>query len=134
MLTKAQFALLMTKWQIAEEKIERANELVYQMFGGSVDEITNELEELVCDVMRVAMDDKQEWIPYFAFERGFDLSQPCVYEADGAVTPTETWVDVYRLIVESHDPEDQELDWDDHETDWSDDDDADWDEDGGLHV
>lgn len=128
MLTKSQFALLMTKWQIAEEKIERANQLVYEMFGGSVDEITNELEELVCDVMRVAMDDKQEWIPYFAFERGFDLSKPCVYEEDGTTIPTETWVDVYNLIADSRGPEDDDPDC------GNGDDDDEWDDDGGAYV
>lgn len=134
MLTKQQFALLMTKWQIAEEQIERANAIIYDVLGGSVDGIVNEMEDLVCSVMMAAMDDRCEWIPYFAYERCFDLSEPCAFEEDGTPIPTETWVDVYKLITESREPDDQELDWDDHESDWSDDDDADWDDDGGTHV
>lgn len=117
MLSKEKFALLMTKWELVEKELLWKDDMFHKICGGCLLEVIEGLESLLCETMIAAMNDANEWIPYFVYEREFNLSEPCVYDGEDCQTviPTETWVDVYNLIVDGTGEElsEEEIDNDD---------------------
>ena len=55
-------------------------------------------EELMVEFIELALNDDEQWTSYFAWERGFDLSEPCVMDSNNNFIPTDTWGAVYDLI------------------------------------
>jgi len=57
-------------------------------------------EDLLVDALEAALDDKNEWIAYFLWERDGKLDgEPCVFERDNTPIDTSDWGKVYDLIA-----------------------------------
>ncbi len=61
------------------------------------------LTELVFDILKDAMKDNDDWIPYFVYELdwGSKYEPGSITEADGKVIPLGTLSDLYDLLVET---------------------------------
>ena len=100
MLTKEAFVNIMEIWASLNDDIDKLDSVVNELFGGSVWEPFYRFDDLVERTLHDCMDDRDDWVAYFAFERGFDLSKPCVEDAEGNTIDTSTWGAVYDLIME----------------------------------
>ena len=102
MITKEQFVNLMQKWQALEEQADEIDDVLHRTCGASLGELWWGWSGLVSDVIRVAMDDKYDWVAYFAYERDFDLSKDCVYDSDNNALPTHSWEAIYDIIAKEN--------------------------------
>ena len=102
MIDKNMFVNLMTRWASLNDDIDAAENALSKIFTIGDNVAHYKFDELVCDAIAAGVGDEADWVSYFAFERGFDLSEECVWDANHNVTPTRTWGEVYDLIVEDH--------------------------------
>ena len=100
MITKEMFVQLIKEWKELIDKVDEVDDVVYKHFGVSLGEMFCQYDAMVCAALSAAVDDKDDWVSYFAFERNFNLDEPCVMDNDGKDIPTGTWEQVYDLITD----------------------------------
>ena len=102
MITKKQFTELMEKWKALETRFDEIDRVLHDLCGASFGEMWWDWSGLVSNAMEAAMENHNDWVSYFAYEREFDLSEDCVYDPDDNVIPTSTWEEVYDMIAKEN--------------------------------
>ena len=98
-MTKTDFERLMKRWADLEAKMRELDATTQRLFNTTLSEFMFEYDDLICEAIATGVGDEAEWVSYFAFERYFDLSEPCVWNIQGDEIPTSTWGEIYDMIV-----------------------------------
>ncbi len=58
-----------------------------------------EIEELIVDTLKIAMDDKYDWIGYFLYDLDGKFTKKCIFrDRNGKNLPLRNFNDLYNLI------------------------------------
>ena len=101
MMTKETFVNLMQEWKQLDDDVNKLDDVVNDLFGGSVWELFCRFDDLIANAISASVEDEDDWISYFAFDRDMNLENDCVFDAHGDPIPTHTWEDVYDLITDN---------------------------------
>ena len=58
-----------------------------------------DLEQILVDAIGTALNDTEDYISYFLYDRNGDLSKPCIWDENENYIDTSDWGKVYDLIM-----------------------------------
>lgn len=102
MITREKYQELMEAQVEYQKKIDALSDVLCELDSTCL--ISCEIEDLFVQAVETALGDEDGWTSYFLYERGGDLSKPCVTKDDGTTQiDTSDWGKVYDLIMRGYD-------------------------------